>query len=173
MGRSQLAFEGAESYGGTISIPLIPAIPVISSETEVVLIGQYTESIGMVLAAIKNGNPLSGSSGKGSGNAVKYADSPLMKQVDEIDSKLFDMWHRGSHETVADSLIEHYQKHRSEVGADSIAQYLRKAEGFMSNLRDAKKFNVSGVTKGVTRYVKNGKYIDLAPDGKIISFGKR
>lgn len=43
----------------------------------------------------------------------------------------------------------------------------------MQNLRGAKKYGVDGAVEGTTRYVKNGKYIDLAPDGTIVSFGKR
>lgn len=31
---------------------------------------------------------------------------------------------------------------------------------------------VNGYKSDVLRYRKNGKYIDLAPDGSIISFGK-
>ena len=96
-----------------------------------------------------------------------------MEQIDELDSKLFDMWHQGSHETKADSIIEHFTKHKNQVGAKNIAQYIRKAEAFKQNLRGAKSFRVNGATEGVTRYVKNGKYIDLAPDKTIISFGKR
>lgn len=41
------------------------------------------------------------------------------------------------------------------------------------NLRGAKKYPVKGEVEGVIRYVKNGKYIDLAPDGTIVSFGRR
>ena len=50
---------------------------------------------------------------------------------------------------------------------------MRKAEAFAENLKGAKSYNVSGAVDGVIRYVKNGKYIDLAPDGTIISFGMR
>ncbi len=60
-----------------------------------------------------------------------------------------------------------------EIETTSVEQYLRKAEGFMKNLRGAKKYFVDGAVKGVVRYVKNGKYIDLAPDGTIVSFGRR
>ena len=33
--------------------------------------------------------------------------------------------------------------------------------------------SIEGVTEGVTRYTKNGKFIDLASDGRIVSFGKQ
>ncbi|HBJ2615128.1 TPA: hypothetical protein LA742_003636 [Clostridium botulinum] len=49
---------------------------------------------------------------------------------------------------------------------------MRKAEGFKQKLRGAKKYSVDGTVQGVTRYIKAGKYIDLAHDGTIISFGR-
>ncbi|WP_444894488.1 hypothetical protein ACJJIE_09940 [Microbulbifer sp. TRSA001] len=64
-----------------------------------------------------------------------------------------------------------YKDHGAEVGANSPEQYLRKAEGFKQNLRGASKSNVNGFTSGVVRFSKNGKYINLAPDGRIVSFG--
>lgn len=71
------------------------------------------------------------------------------------------------------SLEKHYQKHGEEVGAKDKEQYLRKAQEFKRNLKNARKAHVPGYTEGVTRYYKNGKYIDLAPDGSIISFGRQ
>lgn len=41
----------------------------------------------------------------------------------------------------------------------------------MQNLKGATKSYINGMVDGVIRYKKNGKYIDLAPDGTIISFG--
>ena len=51
-------------------------------------------------------------------------------------------------------------------------QYIRKAEGFVQNLKGAKQSKVvlSNGTLG-TRYAKNGKYIILDNAKKIISFG--
>ena len=80
-------------------------------------------------------------------------------------------WGAGSFDNAADSLGSHFAKHGAEVGAADAAQYLRKAEEFSRSLRGARSFPVEGATEGVTRYVKNGRYIDLAPDGSIISFG--
>ena len=81
-------------------------------------------------------------------------------------------WNKGSYDSPKTSLEKHYNKHKDEVGAKSIEQYLRKAQEFA---RTAKKGStksiVSGHTQGVIRYKKNGKYIDLAPDGSIVSFG--
>ena len=49
--------------------------------------------------------------------------------------------------------------------------YLSKAVEFAKSLKGAARRPVEGFTEGVTRYTKNGRYIDLAPNGKIISFG--
>ena len=82
-------------------------------------------------------------------------------------------WHEGSFESSEDSLNYHFDTHGEEVGAQSEEEYLRKAEAFKSNLKGAQKSSVEGATEGVTRYTKNGKYIDLASDGRIVSFGKQ
>ncbi|MEM8071491.1 filamentous hemagglutinin N-terminal domain-containing protein [Morganella morganii] len=82
-------------------------------------------------------------------------------------------WHQGSFDSPADSLQKHYEKHGKEVGANDIEQYQRKAEEFSRNLRGAKTSQIRGATDNVTRYYKNGKYIDRTDDGKIISFGKQ
>ena len=80
-------------------------------------------------------------------------------------------WGKGSFEDSNSSLLEHFKKHGAEVGANSPEQYLRKAEGFKQNLRGATKSSVEGETQNVTRYKKNGKYIDLDENKNIISFG--
>ncbi|AJQ28772.1 hypothetical protein [Pelosinus fermentans] len=94
-------------------------------------------------------------------------------QVNELSTLNLNKWGSGSIGNSAESLVEHFMKHGNEVGATSITQYLNKAEGFMQNLRGAQSYQVPGSTEGVYRYVKNGKYIDLAPDKTIISFGLR
>ena len=82
-------------------------------------------------------------------------------------------WHKGSHNDSISSLQSHFNKHGAEVGTENIEQYLRKAVSFKQNLRGVTKSPVAGATYGVIRYKKNGKYIDIAPDGTIISFGKQ
>jgi len=82
-------------------------------------------------------------------------------------------WHEGSYGSPLESLQDHFAKHGAEVGATDAAQYLRKAEAFALNLRGAQRSPIEGFTKGVVRYVKNGRYIDLAPDQRIVSFGAR
>lgn len=108
--------------------------------------------------------------------ATKGATDTAWKKIskDLVDNSIdVSRWNKGSFNSIQDSLARHFVKHGAEVGATSVEQYMRKAEGFMQNLRGAKKFPVDGVVEGVIRYVKNGKYIDLAPDGTIVSFGKR
>jgi hypothetical protein len=97
-------------------------------------------------------------------------------QDDIFDSLIIasiENWNQGSFGQAEDSLQWHFEKHGSEVGAESAEQYLRKAEAFKQNLQGANSYPVDGVVPGVIRYVKNGKYIDLAPDGTVVSFGKR
>lgn len=81
-------------------------------------------------------------------------------------------WHQGSYDSAEESLLEHFKKHGNEVGASTVEQYLRKAQAYARNLKGATKAHVSGATKGVIRYYKNGKYIDMVDD-MIISFGKQ
>ena len=66
----------------------------------------------------------------------------------------------------------HFKKHGAEVGADSVEQYMRKAEAFSKNLRGSKSFKVvlGDGTSGM-RHVKNGKYIILDEARRIVSFG--
>lgn len=68
----------------------------------------------------------------------------------------------------------HYGRHGDEVGATSRDQYLRKAEEFAKTAKkDSTKSRVDGAVEDTIRYKKNGKYIDIAPDGSIVSFGKQ
>lgn len=83
------------------------------------------------------------------------------------------IWASGSFGSSEDSLIYHFNKHGAEVNATTPEQYLLKAQGFANNLRGATKVPVPGATGGVIRYIKNGKYIDIAPDGTIVSYGAR
>lgn len=82
-----------------------------------------------------------------------------------------DYWHPGSYSSSEASLLDHFNRHGAEVEAENVEQYFRKALGFKQNLRRAQRSILQGVTENVIRYVKNGRYIDIAPDGRIISFG--
>lgn len=114
-----------------------------------------------------NGNP---NNNWDKNKSIEQIKEVLKQQLKDIDT---NAWNKVSRNSVEDSLVEHFIKHGKEVNASDIAQYLRKAEGFMRNLRGAQKFNIDGYVEGVIRYVKNGRYIDIAPDGTIISFGIR
>ena len=91
------------------------------------------------------------------------------KEMEELKKK----WGKGSFDNVENSIENHFNKHGEEVGASDLRQYLRKAKEFARNLKRARKVGgVDGATPDVVRYEKNGKYIDLAPNGDIISFGE-
>ncbi len=100
--------------------------------------------------------------------------TPIPEQPDKDDlAYISGSWHQGSFDSSGDSLQKHFEKHGKEVGASDAEQYLRKAEEFAKQLRGARKVTITGATENVTRYYKNGKYIDIASDDRIISFGKQ
>ena len=74
----------------------------------------------------------------------------------------------GTFEKVGASIAYHFGKHGGEVGASSVWQYLRKAEGFAKNLKGASR---TALENGATRYEKNGKYVILDESKKILSYG--
>lgn len=93
----------------------------------------------------------------------------------EMPANLSSSWHQGSFSSVYDSINYHFNKHKSGVGSSNICAYVRSAQGFKSNLSGATSSPVYGPTPNVTRYKKNGKFIDIygTPNaGKIISYGK-
>ena len=99
-------------------------------------------------------------------------DGGSLPQTKDFEN-LKDIWHEGSYDSPSESFQEHFAKHGAEVGAKDAAQYLRKAEELARRTSGAQKFPIEGHTAGVIRYVKNGRYIDIAPDGRIVSFGAR
>jgi RHS repeat-associated protein len=114
------------------------------------------EAAGIILGAAISGGLNAG------GQAIKLSEAKsLVKQwaPDAVQG------------TRAASIEYHFAEHQAEVGAKNLWQYLRKAQGFAQNLKGATSHPVEGATEGVTRYIKNGKYIDLTADKKIISFG--
>ncbi|MDH2377559.1 MULTISPECIES: hypothetical protein [Providencia] len=92
--------------------------------------------------------------------------------LSENKNNIKNKWHQGSFNSPDESLQKHYEKHGKEVGAGSVEQYRNKAEEFVKNLKGARTVKVRGATDNVTRYYKNGKYLDRTSEGKIISFGK-
>ena len=105
--------------------------------------------------------------GSSADNVIKIIDNTIEGSV-----KNSGKWAQGSYDSIKDSLIDHFYRHGKEVGAKDIDQYLRKAEGFASNLKGARTYKVDGYVEGATKYIKNGSYIILAPDKTILSFGK-
>jgi len=77
-------------------------------------------------------------------------------------------WAQGTFEKVGASIAYHFEKHGAEVGAGSVWQYLRKAEGFAKNLKGATR---TVLDDGAIRYTKNKKYIILDEEKNILSYG--
>lgn len=78
---------------------------------------------------------------------------------------LVGAWGKGTFPTLAKTIAYHFEKHGADVGAKNTLQYMRKAFEFTKNLRGAEKQLLKG---GATRYMKNGRYVDIL-DGKIVS----
>jgi hypothetical protein len=114
-------------------------------------------------------------SGSGSSNPAPEPTTPAPPETPKPEGTGIGTgtWAQGSYSSPEESLIKHFEKHGAEVGAENVEQYLRQAEAFADNLKGARKvYNIPGVTPNVTRYYKNGKYIDMVGDW-IISFGKQ
>ncbi len=76
-------------------------------------------------------------------------------------------------ETRLAALEAHYKKHGVEVGAANLEQYVRQAIAFRV---EARKRNgpgkpVIGLTPGVRNWKKSGRFIHLASNDEIVSFG--
>ena len=115
---------------------------------------------GIYIIYHENGKPLMVSNGNIStlyneNNEILFklnGDESLDNQGDLEELK--DGWGKGSFPDKEATIKYHYNKHKEEVGADSLLQYLRKAKAFSKNLRGAKKREVTGATKGVIKYEK-------------------
>lgn len=120
----------------------------------------------------ESGNEAAKTTG-GSNDVNKKRIKPWDKYTEELTKNKTDVstWNKGSFDTVEESVARHYYEHGKEVNADSIEQYINKADNFRTNLKRTSKSYVPGEVEGVIRYKKNGRYIDLTPEGKIISFG--
>jgi len=82
--------------------------------------------------------------------------------------KLVSLWSEGTFPTIKESIKYHFARHGKEVSADNVWDYLRKAESFSKNLRNARK---SEPEFGVMRYMKSRNYVIKDGKGKILSFG--
>lgn len=167
-----LAAIGNTAPGLAAKVPKLPGSmqAAVQAETQVGIrlaaVGEV-ETIAVsaetITIALAPGAVAMTSSDTSGGGAAKGDD------LEQINTR----WHEGSYDSPSKSLQAHFNKHGAEVDATGAAQYLRKALEFAQRLKGAQKFPVEGATQGVIRYVKNGRYIDLAPDGRILSFGSR
>ena len=71
------------------------------------------------------------------------------------------------------AVVRHFDKHKDALGTDTLEQYVRQAVAFRE---EAKKRNGSGKpipskTPGVKGWAKLGRFIHLAPNNEIVSFG--
>ncbi len=110
-------------------------------------------------------------------NTDSEHDKKIWKAISrKIEAEGMDVsdWNKGTFDSVYDSLARHYYNHHNDIGinATSVKQYLDKAKGFRLNLKGTRKAPSHKGVEGAIRYSKNGKYIILAPDKTIISYGK-
>ncbi|WP_207657832.1 hypothetical protein, partial [Lachnotalea glycerini] len=159
-------------FGAVISMSGAGAaagIPTIAISTDVLITGIAEMAYGISISMTATDN-LAGDIKK----AQEAAENTDVSKGGSEASLDTGKWNKGSFESPEKSLRKHFNKHGAEVGAKDPQQYLRKAEEFARNLKGARKaYDIPGETPNITRYYKNGKYIDLAPDGTIISFGKQ
>ncbi|MEG4367187.1 RHS repeat-associated core domain-containing protein, partial [Microcoleus sp. C2C3] len=97
---------------------------------------------------------------------------PTANSFAKFAEEVEEAWHPGSSSNSLEGFLKHYNKHYERVNATDPEQYLRKALEFKRTAKKGvKPMPVSGATPGVKRYSKNGRFIDLEPGGRIISFG--
>lgn len=72
------------------------------------------------------------------------------------------------------AFLRHYEKHGDEVGAEDAKQYLNKALAFNQEARKRRGQGrlVEGPTPDVREWKKSGRYIHVASNGEIVSFGR-
>ena len=86
---------------------------------------------------------------------------------------LEEIWHEGNFDSPEESAKYHFNKHGSKIGAGDMEQYIRKAQGFQNSLGCAKGEFIEGAADWAHRFTKNDKYIDVASDDRILSFGSK
>ena len=143
------------------SVTVLKAKPGTTLKTVNINMKKCHEDISVYTVASDGGDSIGSSTTKGSR---------------DIPSDLLNIWHRGSFSSASASLNYHFGKHGSGVGASNIVSYAQSAKNFKGNLSGAKSSRVNGSTPNVTRWKKNGKYIDICGSkniGKIISYGRQ
>ena len=71
------------------------------------------------------------------------------------------------------AVIRHFEKHKAVLGTKDIEQYVRQAIAFREEVkkRNGTGKPVFGRTPGVKSWTKMGRFIHLAPNNEIVSFG--
>ena len=105
------------------------------------------------------------------GTVIATIDQAFKHAEGSSTWNIVDGWSAVSYDNANDSLVAHFDKHGAEVGAKTVQQYLDKAKAFASNLKGTRSYAVPGTTDNVTRYIKNGKYVDLDSKNNIVSYG--
>ena len=150
---------GSEILTGGVST----AVSVPAAASGIAIAGTGLAISGSALAKMFDVRIQKSESSKGNGDGKNFQENANSSE-----------WNKGSFDSSQESLDYHFNKHGEEVGAKNTEQYLRKAEEFAKNAKKGStKSRVRGEVEGVIRYKKNGKYIDIAPDGSIVLFGKQ
>ena len=160
--------DSIDTVSGTVTIGnkteeffLTRVKPGVTRETVTINMLECHEDISVCTVAMDGGDAVGSSTTDGERN---------------IPNNLLEQWHPGGRGSAANNLNYHFDKHRRRLGISNIVSYASSAEGFRSNLSGATSSPVSGVTPNVTRWKKNGKYIDICGSkntGLIISYGKQ
>ena len=150
---------GSEILAGGVST----AVSVPAAASGIAIAGTGLAISGSALAKMFDVRIQKSESSKGNGDGKNSQENANSSE-----------WNKGSFDSSQESLDYHFNKHGEEVGAKNTEQYLRKAEEFAKNAKKGStKSRVRGEVEGVIRYKKNGKYIDIAPDGSIVLFGQQ
>lgn len=165
---TNIGLDSIDSVSGTVtagsqqkSFSLTMVKPGTTSHTVTINMLQCHEEISVYTIARDGGDGIGSSTTPGERN---------------IPSNLLSQWHDGGRGSAENNLNYHFSKHHSGLGISNIVSYANSAQSFRSNLSGATSSPVSGITPNVTRWIKNGKYIDICGSkniGLIISYGKQ
>ena len=128
---------------------------------------KFNDALGFGKTNCAGGGSCSDALGQAVGAVVAVGASDGESEEPEV-ATLAERWGKGTFESVEDSLAYHFSEHGAEVDADSLLQYLRKADDFASNLERSKRVNLPD---GAVRFIKNGRYLIKDAEGRIVSFG--
>lgn len=107
------------------------------------------------------------------GSQIIKNTSTGKREIESVDSS---KWHKGSFNTLYESINYHYKTHKVEIGSTNIERYVKSSISFRPTINNKPDKKVSGPTPNVYRWRKNGKYIDLfgsKKTGLIISYGAK